>query len=197
MSHRQRPHESYKAYLVEKFPNVSVRDFIHRHPDMKTSVMFRGYSDRNEHLHVFIRVILDNQEVLEPMFDQVLRVTGPRPLSSGDESEFRFLLPSHKQLCSPYYVSFSPLGVLFFLFAWMQYIRPNLTKQYISKSEFECIRKHVDACRGDPDVLVRATQILNKAPSMDICHAIDEAVRSDENIDVTQISLKGGRRLHH
>ncbi len=183
------------AYLIEKYPNVSVREFIRRHPDMYNSVMFQGYSERNEYLHVFIRVILDNREVLEPMFDEVLRLAGTR--ADNSPSPFRFLMPSHKQLCSPYYVSFSPLGVLFFFFAWMQYVRPNLTDQYISKHEFECIRKHIDACKGDPNVLVRATLILNESPDTDVCHAIDQAVESDKTFDLAFISLKGGRRLHH
>lgn len=159
--------------------------------------MFQGYSDRNQYLHVFIRVILDNREVLEPLFDEVLRLAGTHAV---DTSEFRFLLPSHKQLCSPYYVSFSPLGVLFFFFVWMQYARPSLTELYISKHEFECIRKHIDACKGDPNVLVRATSILNESPDTDICDAIEQAVHSDEAFELThllKVSLKGGRRLHH
>ncbi len=192
----QSPYEAYMKSLVEKIPGESVRDFIQKHPQMRNSAMFQGFSDDDVHLHAFVRVILDNRLILEPFFRETVRLAPQKKISG----EFRFTLPSHKQLCSPYYVSFSPLGVLFFLFAWMQELRPSLTHQYISKHEFVCIKNHIDACRNTPNVLVRATAILYDHPNMDICNAIQKAVRDEDTDTYTfnlkrlpKVSLKGDR----
>lgn len=194
----QQPYEAYMVRLMEKIPGESVRAFIARYPQMRTSAMFQGFSENNVYLHAFIRVILDNREILEPFFRKVVGLVK----SNRTAGEFRFILPSHKNLCSPFYVSFSPLGVLFFMFAWMQHVRPKITQQYISKREFVCIQQHITACRNSPNVLVRATAILYDHPNMDICNAIQKAVKDEDTDTYTfklkrlpKVSLKGGRLL--
>jgi hypothetical protein len=193
---QQPPYEAYMSRLMEKIPGESVRAFIAKYPKMRTSAMFQGFSEDEVHLHAFVRVILDNKDVLEPFFREVIGLA-PQERVGGD---FRFTLPSHDKLCSQYYVSFSPLGVLFFLFAWMQEVRPNITQQYISKREFVCIKQHINACRNTPNVLVRATAILHDHPNMDICNAIQKAVKDEDTDTYTfklkrlpKVSLKGGR----
>jgi hypothetical protein len=195
MNH-QPPYEAYMSRLVEKIPGESVREFIYKYPQMQTSAMFQGFSEDDVHLRAFIRVILDNKDILEPFFAEVVRLA-PQKRIAGD---FRFTLPSHKQLCSPYYVSFSPLGVLFFLFAWIHNLRPNISYQYISQLEFTCIKDHIDACRNSPNVLVRATAILYDHPNMDVCNAIQKATKDEDTDTYTfkltrlpKVSLKGGR----
>lgn len=197
---QEAPYEAYMKSLVEKIPGESVRAFIAKHGDMRTSIMFQGFSESDVHLHAFIRVVLDNREILEPFFTEVVHALKSHKNTSGRGGEFRFVLPSHKQVCSPYFVSFSPLGVLFFLFAWMQHAKPNITQKYISKREFSCIRQHIDACRNSPNVLVRATAILYDHPNMDICNAIQKAVQDEDTDTYTfklkrlpKVSLKGGR----
>jgi len=196
MNQQQPPYEAYMSRLMEKIPGESVRAFIAKYPKMRTSAMFEGFSEDSVYLHAFVRVILDNKDVLEPFVREVLNVV-PQKQVGG---EFRFTLPSQKQLCSQYYVSFSPLGVLFFLFAWIHHLRPNITQQYISKREFTCIKDHIDACRNSPNVLVRATAILYDHPNMDICNAIQKAVKDEDTDTYTfklkrlpKVSLKGGR----
>jgi hypothetical protein len=202
-------HEAYMAVLANKIPDHTVTRFVRQHSkDMQKTYLFVGYSDDNQHLHSFIRIILDNRPILYPYFTEALKLARQLPQQLKhkvvDTRPFRFALPGNKEACSPYYVNMSPLGVLFFLFAWIKHFHPKITAQYISHHEFMCIKSKVDACRYSPSVLVLATAKLHDNPHADVCKAIEEATQQESqgqilyDADLIQkVSLNSKRLLHH
>lgn len=187
-------HEQYQQYLHDRVTDQMVREFVNDHPKMRHSKLFSGFQETDQHLRTFVRIILHNREILVPFFQGVLDASDHSSSSTG-MGAFRFMLPSASELkCHPYYVSLSPLGVLYFLFAWMKHYRPDLTEQYIYESEYKCIRASINTCRYSPDILLRATALLNQNPESDICEAIETAAQNNVSASVTQISLIGGRR---
>ncbi len=187
-------HDDYMEYLHDRVSDAVVRDFIRDHPKMSRSNLFSGFRETDPHLKSFVRILIDNRDVLIPFFQGVLDASDYSS-SSSSGTAFRFMLPSASELkCHPYYVSLSPLGVLYFLFAWMKHYRPDLTEQYIYETEYKCIRASINACRHSPDVLLRATALLNQNPESDICETIEAAANKDTSVTVMNISLIGGRR---
>lgn len=186
-------HDDYLHYLHDRVTDIMVREFIRDHPKMQRCNLFTGFRETDRHLKMFVRILIDNRDILVPFFQGVLDASDYSSSSSG--TTFRFMLPSASEVkCNPYYVSLSPLGVLYFLFAWMKHYRPDLTEQYIYETEYKCIRASINACRHSPDVLLRATALLNQKPGADICETIEAASDQDTPVTVTQISLVGGRR---
>lgn len=181
--------DKYMQSLAQRIPDHTVAQFIRSHETLlQQSSMMANYNSSNVHLRAFIRIILDDrQHVLLSLFDEALRASATQPLQHSGYGEFRFLVPSGKQLCNQYYVSFSPLGVLFFLFAWTKHYHKSVTKKYMSESEFTCVQNLINSCRFSPDVLLRTTQMLYERPGTDICKAISRAVEiqeSDPNVPI-------------
>lgn len=196
-------YETYLEALSERIPNHTVDQFIRLHEAVfQQSSMFSNYNSSNMYLRAFVRIILDHRDVLLPFAEEVFRASAAQPLRGSGYGEFRFMIPSGKQLCNQYYVSFSPLGVLFFLFAWMKQYHASVTNKYISDNEFTCIKNLIDSCRYSPNILLRATTMLNERPGTDICKAISRAVEIQERdpnmpIHLVQVALPGAnaRRL--
>ncbi len=177
------PYEQYMAKLAEKYPSHTVVAFLNKHGGaLRRSSMFQNYDPSNPYLHAFTRVILDNHEILVPFFKEVLEKSALHPVrETRPSSEFRFMIPSGNDMCHSYYVNFSPLSVLFFLFAWMKHYHTAVTNKYISDNEFKCIQRFINNCRYSPNVLIRATALLFERPGTDVCKAISRALAIEDS----------------
>lgn len=185
--------DKYIQSLAQRIPDHTVEQLIRsRETLLQHSSMMANYNSSNVHLRAFVRIILDDrQHILLSLFDEALRASATQPLQQhSGYGEFRFLVPSGKRLCDQYYVSFSPLGVLFFLFAWTKHYHKSVTKKYMSESEFTCVQNLINSCRFSPDVLLRATEMLNERPDTDICKAISRAVEIQEHDPSVPIHLE-------
>jgi hypothetical protein len=167
--------EEYGSYLNSQIGDTQVQRFVNKYKTfLSSSKMFTTFDPDNSYFKAFVRVVIANPHTLGKLFHRVASSSKKQKSykRSSDDASFMFLLPkSGKKMCSPYYVSFTPLGVLYFLVAWCRSLHPNEYKAYMSDAEFRCVGSYINGCR-QTDTLVHAAIVLHQNPKQSICDVI-------------------------
>lgn len=192
--------EEYGAYLNSQVSDSHVDRFIKKYKNFLTTCkMFTAFDEDNTYLKAFVRVVIANPHTLGKLFNRIASSSkkGKAKTSSSDAS-FMFLLPkSGKKMCSPYYVSFTPLGVLYFLVAWCRSLHPNEFKAYMSDAEFRCVGSYINGCR-QTDTLVHAAILIHQNPQQSICDVIGGLQKGTILAPAAPINWKhASLRMHH
>lgn len=189
--------EEYASYLNSQISDAHVGRFVKKYNKFfSTCRMVTTFDPDNSYFKAFVRVVIANPHTLGKLFHRIATSSSKSKSKSKPSSSFMFLLPKGgKKMCSPYYVSFTPLGVLYFLVAWCRSLHPNEFKKYMTDSEFKCVGSFINACRTT-DTLVHATIVLHQNPNQSICEVIsslEKGAAAAPPFNGKQASL----RMHH
>jgi hypothetical protein len=193
--------EEYGAYLNSQISDAHVLRFVGKYKSfLSSSKMFTTFDPDNTYFKAFVRVILANPHTLGRLFQRIASSSKKQKTykSSSSDASFMFLLPkSGKKMCSPYYVSFTPLGVLYFLVAWCRSLHPNEYKAYMSDGEWKCVGLYINACR-QTDTLVYAAILLYQNPKQSICDVISGLQKGTLATPAAPLNWKhASLRMHH